>query len=371
MRIALLADPIDNQNAGVHVYTREMVQALIRNNAGHELILIREKTDPELYGVRQIAIPNIRLPIGFASIRLFFIVPLVLRALNVDVVIEPAHFGPFNLPGSVRRATVIHDLTPLLFPKLHRWHSQVLQKLFLKRILNHADLIITNSENTSRDVCNVFPDNCKKVKRIYPGISSTYSATKTKPQSIPPAFSKNYFLSAGTIEPRKNLIVLLEAFTLFKSNTSSDTGLVICGGKGWKADSFFEALASHPYRNEIALTGYVPEQELQSLYSNALATIYPSLYEGFGFPVAESLSCGIPVITSDNSSLSEAGGAGALYFNAADTQALSDLMLKIVQQPELRNRLSEKGLQHVKQFNWDQFGKELLTKLEQLQSTKD
>jgi len=365
MRIAILADPLDNQNAGVHVYTREMVRALINNNTDHEIILIREKRDPELKGVRQIAIPNIRLPIGFASVRLFFIVPLVLRSLKVDVVIEPAHFGPFNLPRSVKRATVIHDLTPLLFPELHRWHSQALQNLFLKRILNQTDLIITNSENTSRDVCKVFPDNCKKVKRIYPGVGRVYTKTKTKPESIPSTFSNNYFLFVGTIEPRKNLNVLLEAFTQYKVNNQSDTGLVICGGRGWKSDSFFAALATHPYRNEILLTGYVSESELQSLYSNALAMVYPSLYEGFGLPVAESLACGTPVITSDNSSLREVGGTGALYFNTTDKYALVELMIKIVKYPELRNELSEKGLRHIEQFKWNTFGKELLNILEQ------
>ena len=132
MRVAILADPIDNQNAGIHVFTRKMVNAMIRNNPGHKIILIREKIDSNLKGVKQIALPNIHLPVGYASLRLFFIVPFVLHRNKADVVIEPAHFGPFNLLPKIKRVTIIHDLTPILFPNLHRWHSQFLQKIFLK-----------------------------------------------------------------------------------------------------------------------------------------------------------------------------------------------------------------------------------------------
>src|SRR4051812_29685068 len=97
MTIAILADPIDNQNAGIHVFTREMTDALIRTNPGHKIILIREKVDINLKGAEQISVWNTRLPFGFASLRLFFIVPFILHRKKVDVVIEPAHFGPFNL----------------------------------------------------------------------------------------------------------------------------------------------------------------------------------------------------------------------------------------------------------------------------------
>ncbi|MGB3547350.1 MAG: hypothetical protein WBA17_10265, partial [Saprospiraceae bacterium] len=147
MKIAIIADPLDNQRAGIHVYTRELVYALLKYDRKNEYILIRERVDPEL-DVRQIALPNVRLPIGYASLRLFFIVPHTLRRLGVDAVLEPAHFGPFNLPRRVRRITVIHDLTPLLLSSFHRYHSQLLQKIFLKRILRRASLILSNSRNT-------------------------------------------------------------------------------------------------------------------------------------------------------------------------------------------------------------------------------
>ncbi len=364
MRVAILADPIDNQNAGIHVYTREMVAAMIRTNPGHELILIREKIDSAIKGVTQIAVPNIRLPIGFASLRLFLIVPFILHQKKVNVVIEPAHFGPFNLIRRIKRITIIHDLTPIIFPELHRWHSQLLQKIFLKGILNKTDTIITNSENTSKDLCKVYPANCNKVKRIYPGISSLYEPDSNTAALNKYKITNPYFLFVGTIEPRKNLIVLLEAFQKFKEENNSTVQLVIAGGNGWKSETFFEALNKHPFREHILLTGFVLNEELPSLYTHAIAVIYPSLYEGFGLPVAEAMCCGTPVIASNNSSIPEAGGDGAIYFDSANVNELATQMLKIFTDPELRKNLSQKAKTHAAKFSWDKFANQFWKEIE-------
>jgi glycosyltransferase involved in cell wall biosynthesis len=366
MKVAILADPIDNQNAGVHNFTKEMVNAMIRTNSGHEIILIREKVDEQLSGAVQIAIPNIRLPIGFASLRLFLLVPFILRLKKVNVVIEPAHFGPFNLPAKVKRVTIIHDLTPILFPRLHRWHSQFLQKLFLKRILKKANLIISNSENTSKDICKFYPHICNKVTRIYPGKGKIF-----KPESHNDVLSSYkittpYFLFTGTIEPRKNLNLFLKAYQIFKTKCSTPFQLVIVGGTGWKSDSFFEALKNHPDKETIICTGFVPSQHLPALYSHATAFVYPSIYEGFGLPVIEAMACGAPVVVAENSSLTEAGGEATLYFKTNDADNLAEKMLLLAHNEPLRKELSAKGLVHSAKFNWDEFAVTLWNKLIQL-----
>jgi len=366
MRVAILADPIDNQNAGVHVYTRELVHAMLRNNPGHELLIIREKNDPELNNVKQIPVWNTRLPLGFASLRLFFLVPFILHRNKVDVVIEPAHFGPFNLSGKIKRVTIIHDLTPILFSKWHRWHSQVLQKIFLKSILNKSDLIISNSDHTTKDICKVYPQNCNKVKRIYPGKNKSF-----KPETKPGVLEKYqihhpYFIFVGTIEPRKNLLSLLEAFRKFKEQHTSDFILLIAGGTGWKAKPFFDALANHPYKDEIICTGFVDAHDLPTLYTNAEALIYPSLYEGFGLPIVEAMSCGTPVIAANNSSLPEAGGDPAFYFNAEDSGELAMQMTKFLNDRQLRGKLSAGMQQHVAKFDWDNAASDLWMSIAEL-----
>jgi len=366
MRIAILADPIDNQNAGIHVFTKEMVDALIRTNPGYEILLIREKVDYNLKGVEQVAIWNTRLPIGFASLRLFLIVPFVLHFKKADIVVEPAHFGPFNLLKYIKRVTIIHDLTPILFPDFHRWHSQLLQKIFLKGILNNTDLIIANSDNTANDICKVYPQNCKKVKRIYPGKTAQY-----KPENKVGVLKKYnitdpYFLFVGTIEPRKNLLILLDAFTIFKTQNKNNVKLVITGGIGWKAEGFTSALNVHSFKDSIHCTGFADAEDLPTLYTQAVALIYPSLYEGFGLPVIEAMSCGTPVITGNNSSLPEAGGDAALYFDASDSAALAVQMEKIFSDKTLRNQLSKKALKHVQKFDWDDFATEAWNVLDDL-----
>lgn len=360
MRLAILADPIDNQSAGVHVFTREMVMALIRNNPGHEIILVREKIDPTLTGVEQVAVPNVRLPIGFASVRLFFIIPFLLRKKRVDAVIEPAHFGPFNLPGKVKRITVIHDLTPLIFPHLHRWHSQMLQRIFLKRILHNTGLIIANSDHTAADICKTFPAVCGKVRRIYPGLRSDFGKEPEEGVLKKYNISTPYFLFVGTIEPRKRLDVLLEAYSAYASSHENPALLVIAGGRGWKSDRFFEMLQQHPFRNRIILTGYVETNELPQLYRSATALVYPSAYEGFGLPVVEAMHFGTPVITCRNSSLTEAGGDQAVYVETDNASQLAEA-LKSVENTVFNKEQLKK---HASQFSWDRFAKEFYGILE-------
>jgi len=352
MKIAILADPLDNQSAGVHTYTRQLVQALAEFDSENEYILIREKKDPKL-PFEQIAIPNIHLPIGFASFRLFFIIPLILRFKKIDAVLEPAHFGPFNLPKNIKRITMIHDLTPLIFPQHHRYHSQLLQRIFLKRILRKADLILSNSQNTSNDLIKVFPFTEPKINTILLGRDPDFQPTSSRTYLESKKIDAPYFIYTGTIEPRKNLIVLLDAYRLFRAHTKAKINLLIVGKKGWKTEAFYEHLESHPYREDIILTGYVEKHELIELYAHALALVYPSLYEGFGLPILEALSCGTQVICSDNSSLPEVGGDVTLYFDAEDETKLYLHMVEVFKGFEEGLDLTESFLKQADKFSWE------------------
>ena len=363
MKVAVIADPLDNQNAGVHVYTREMIRSMIEANPGHELILIREKKDPELKGVRQIGLWNTRLPIGYASLRLFILIPLILRRERVDVVIEPAHFGPFNLPGRTKRVTVIHDLTPILFPELHRWHSQLLQRLFLKRIMRNADLIVANSDHTKRDICKYSPNACDKVVRIYPAVAENRFGL---PEGVLERYGvkEPYFLTVGTIEPRKDHLLLLRAFREFRESAKGGCQLVVTGGRGWKSEAFFESLSEHPYREDIVITGFVPDEYLPILYQKALGLVYPSKYEGFGLPVLEAMKWGTIPILSRNSSLPEVGGESALYLEGRSYNELALLMQRLSEMMEEERSAKIRKLRaYESQFSWKKFGETLWKQL--------
>lgn len=356
MKIAIIADPLDNQSAGVHVYTKGMVEALIAHKTEHNYILVRQKRDVDLSeNIPQIVIPNLRFIPLFASFRLFFLIPLILRLLRVDVVIEPAHFGPFNLPKSIRRITVIHDVTPLLFPQYHRWHGQILQRLFLKRILKKTHLILTVSQHTAKDIRRIFPFTNPKIKVIPLGRDLSFSPTPDQSVLDKWQIKTPYFISVGTIEPRKNLLVLLDAYQQFRDQNESAVALLIVGGKGWKYQSFYDKLAQHAYRNDIYLLGYVDKADLPVLYTHALALIYPSLYEGFGLPVLEAMTCGTVIICSNRSSLPEVGGTAALYFDPENTLELLEHLHSIATNGKLSAQRQVLSLQQAVTFSWKQY----------------
>lgn len=361
MKIAIIADPLDNQSAGVHVFTRELIAGLIRLGKADQLVLIRERHDPDL-PVKQIVVPNIRLPIGFASLRLFFIVPYLLWREGVQAVFEPAHFGPFNLPKRIKRLTMIHDLTPLLFPQYHRWHSQILQHLFLPRILKRTDWVFTNSQHTSSDLERFFPITTKKNTAIHLGRGVAFKSTQDPSILTQYQLEQPYFINVGTIEPRKQLTTLLKAFKTFCLSKSSRFQLLIVGQRGWKTEEFDEALDQHPFRDRIVLSGYVPAEHLPILYTHAEALIYPSEYEGFGLPLIEAFACGTAVITAENSSLKEIGEGSALFFPTGDAEALAACMEKILKQ---ENR-TEEYLTHAAKFSWDSTAKRFWQKVTEL-----
>ncbi|MCB0806059.1 MAG: glycosyltransferase family 4 protein, partial [Bacteroidales bacterium] len=261
-RIVILADPLDNQYAGIHIYTREMIRSVTEPDRKNEYILIREKKSDDFPHLRQIAVPNLPLWTGYQAMRFFVIFPTIILKLKPDIVIEPAHFGPFNLPRTIKRMTIIHDLTPIKFPELHRGYSAMLQRIFLKRILNKAHLILTNSNNTLKDVKEVFPFTGNKLKMIYPGKDRLFKPTDPGEIRKKHKLSEPYFIFVGTIEPRKNLLMLLKSYQKFRAQSSMHVHLVIAGKYGWKSDAFKEALGDCPYCEDIRIMGYVDRNDL-------------------------------------------------------------------------------------------------------------
>lgn len=367
MKIAILADPLDNQNAGVHIFTKSLIEELISSDDAHTYVLVRQKYDPSLPDkVKQIVIPVKPIP-GFASLRLFVQVPLALRKEKVDVVIEPAHFGPFNLPSSIKRMTVIHDLTPIIFPEHHTWHGQILQRIFLSRILSKTDHVITNSQNTSRDLEHYYPNTKDKNTAILLGKDRSYTPTIDPQVLIDNGIRNRYFLTVGTIEPRKNLELLLSAFEKVIDESQEDISLVIAGGLGWKTESFEKALAEHPYRDKIIMLGYVDKKILPALYSQAIALIYPSIYEGFGFPVLEGMSCGVPVICANVSSLPEVGGSLALYIDpTSERDLIGHMQTALAYTVEEREAIKDKSVTHSDQYSWKNHAATFLSVIDKL-----
>jgi len=363
MKIAILADPLTNQNAGIHYFTKALVENLALVNTQNEYYIITEKPIDLPQSLKQIVVKS-SVNIIFRAFRMLITIPIQMRRLKIDAVVEPAHFGPFNLPKKMKRISIIHDLSPILFPQYHLWHSQILQRIFLKGILKRAHYIITNSEYTKNDIENYYPFTKNKVTAIYLGNDLKNELMHHPKESI--ELPQKYFLFVGTIEPRKNLKTLLDAFEKFKMEDQKDFKLVLVGDMGWKSNSFLKQLKRCKYRDEIIQPGYVRRMDLINYYKNAIACIMPSYYEGFGMTIVESMSCGTPCIVSDISSLPEIGGDAVLKFDPNCSEELKNQMIEICK-PEVQRNLVAKSLKRSSQFDWSEYAiafDQLLTKSE-------
>jgi len=263
MKIAIIGDALDYQYAGIYYYTKELINALARIDKQNEYWIVREKSVGDFSkNVKELIVPLKKIP-GAAAYRLFISIPKILIQKKVDIVVEPRHFGPFNLPKTIKRVTVIHDLSPIHYPQWHQFVSSKLQQLFLPSILKRADHIITNSNFTAQDVM-------------------AYLAILSKI-----GLHKPYLLHTGTIEPRKNLGLLIKAFEQIKKEKSTDLQLVLVGKLGWKSAALQEQINASPFKDAIKSLGYVERAILPAIYTGASAFVYPSHFEGFGLPVLD------------------------------------------------------------------------------------
>jgi glycosyltransferase involved in cell wall biosynthesis len=368
MRIAFLADSLDLQYGGIQVYTKELLMALSSIDKKNEYIIIRNKKTGDFKNCEEIAVPYSTYP-GYRAWRLFHQLPKIAHQNNVDIVVEPAHFGPFNLSPSIKRVTVIHDLTMFLFPKDHVFASQFLQRKFLPFILRKTDHIITNSKNTALDLCRFFPFSKDKTTPILLGKSNQFTPQKESAAILAKyKITRPFLLCTATLEPRKNIPLLIQAFDDFKSKTGLPYQLVLVGKTGWKAEPIFKAIEQSPYKQDIIRLGYVEKQDLPMLYSAAKVFIYPSKYEGFGLPVLEAMACGTAVITTKISSLPEVGGKAAKYFSPGSKEELLQKMIALCSNTELLKNCQEKSLVQARLFSWEKTAKETIQVFEKLKS---
>ncbi len=360
MRIAILGDALDVQFAGIHIYLRELLGALLKIDRENEYYLARPFPGGEFERVKEIVVPISPWLPGHQRIRAFTSIPRRLVEAGVDVAIEPTHFGPFALPKRVKRIAIIHDLTPIIFPQFHPRTSSLAQRLLLPHILKKADCILADSANTKRDIQSLYPFASKKTQAVLPGREEIFKPTKDPDVLKRYGVRQPYLLSVGTIEPRKNLLAMLRAYELFRRRTGRGYQWVLAGKRGWKNEDFFRALDASPFRDDIILTGYTERQDLPALYSMARLFVFPSWYEGFGLPVLEAMSCGAPVLSSPTSSLPEVGGDAAHYFDPNSSGDLAEKLEKLVSDENELLKMSELSLEQASKFSWERAARQLL-----------
>lgn len=365
MRIGIDISVLNDKNkTGIAVYTYELINALLKINRKDKFILFGIATFATYDYLKNINFkkyPNVELKIIKQPAKFFRTSFLLWQKLNWPKMenfvgqIDILHSFNWNLPPvkNAKIVATVFDMTPELFPQFHENKTVQLDLIRLERIKKYADLVITISENSKKDFLQFAQKEWVEV--IYPGVSDIFfdKLNKYKTQQILRKYNltSGYILSVGTLEPRKNIKNIIEAY--LKSGVKEK--LVLAGGSGWKNSELTHLLENN--KEKIITTGFVLREELPYLYKQASCLVYPSFYEGFGIPILEAQASGCPVITSSISSLPEAGGTGAIY---VDPYSVEDIVCGIKECLSWRRgKLIKEGYKNLKKFSWEVSAKKL------------
>jgi glycosyltransferase involved in cell wall biosynthesis len=271
---------------------------------------------------------------------------LWMKLIDADVFFAANYFLP-RLLGAVarRRVITIHDLTFKRFPELLQKETLVNLDYQMARELAHADAAICVSESTRRDLLAFYDIDPSRAITIHSGLTVPASDAALPIPDLP----ARYILFVSTIEPRKNLDVLLDAYARLRARGAYDGALAVVGRVGWKAESTRARLLAAGVHH----LDYLPAGQLAAVYRNAELFVFPSIYEGFGFPLLEAMAYGVPSIAARSSSLPEIGGDAALYFEPHDVKGLESQISRVLTDSALRDQLAAAGPLRAAQFRWD------------------
>jgi glycosyltransferase involved in cell wall biosynthesis len=273
-----------------------------------------------------------------------------------NIFFTPSHYSPRFCP--IPRAMSIMDLSYVKFPELFNKDDLYQLVNWTKYSALKASRVFTISGSSRDDIIKEYKVKPENVVVTYPGIKMDIKASKSKFD-----IDGQYILFVGTLQPRKNIVRLVEAFSRLNEK---DLKLLIVGKKGWQYEEIINSPKTYDVQDRVKFLDYVSDEELPALYKNALCFCLPSLYEGFGLPVLESMKYGCPVAISNTSSLPEVGGEAALYFDPENTDDITRALEELIQDKKKRESLIKKGYEQIKKFSWEKTANETLKVLENL-----
>ncbi|KKU83908.1 MAG: putative glycosyltransferase [Parcubacteria group bacterium GW2011_GWA2_47_8b] len=364
--------------SGIEEYTRNLMRTLLKTDQQNDYSLFYN-------GFRKFSIspPTPSLPAGQAGLRRagnfqtkiinwripnklfdmstrFLGWPAIDKIVKTDLVFSP-HFNILKTAKAPRIVT-FHDLSflhhPYFFSRRQRfWHW--LQGI--KEQARRADKIIAVSEFTKSDLVNLLGVPTEKIQVIYSGIAEEFRAIANNANFLPNNANKPFILCLGTLEPRKNVTAIIRAFNILKADPSfKDWQLVIAGRPGWLFKNILKEAKLSVWRDDIIFRGAVSGDERVLLYNLARVFVYPSFFEGFGFPPLEAQACGCPTVAADRTSLPEILGDSALLVNPWKVEDLAGAIKKAATDERERKRLIKNGLENARRFSWEKTAKQTL-----------
>ncbi len=362
---------LQDQLEGVGYFIYEIFKRITADHPEHEFIFIFDRP----YDEKFIFGPNVKAVVAGPPARHPLLwkfwydikVPAVLKKYKADIFVSCDGFC--SLRTKIPQCLVVHDLAFIHHPSFISRSHLFFYKRYMPKFLEKAGSLATVSEFSKKDILANYKISSDKIDIVYSAAKEIFhpltdnerTATREKYTG-----GKEYFVYAGAIHPRKNLLNLLKAFSVFKKRMQTNMKLVLAGRLAWKYESFIKDTRTYKYRDDVVITGYVPEEELVNIIGSAYGLVYPSLLEGFGVPVLEAMRSNVPVITSANSSMQEIAKEAALYINPEDHNDIADKMMLLYKDERLKKELIEKGKEVSKEYSWDRTAELLWKSIEKL-----
>lgn len=372
MKIGFNAQIVSGSDAGVATYAKNLIKHLIAENKNHDLIFFGSPEYLNLTDAPRTHLISTSPIVDGGWKRILweqFVLPSKAKRSNIDVMFYPDHTASvFRKPFP--SIITIHDLAFLAMPETFPLGKRFYKSLAVRQSIRKADKIIVVSHATKEECIRVLNVPKEKIKVIYNGIDSNFKKINS-PDIIDNARRKfglfrKFILFVGTLEPRKNIIRLIRAFHQMRTSVHVEHELVIAGKKGWLYSGIFDEVDRLGLKDSVHFLSYVTPKDLVNLYSTADMFVYPSLYEGFGFPPLEAMACELPVVASNISSMPEVLGDAAVLVNPYNVNSIAEGIFKVLTDDALRLSLIEKGLERVKIFSWDKSAKEYLKVFEEI-----
>jgi glycosyltransferase involved in cell wall biosynthesis len=344
---------------GIGWFTFETLKRMTQNHPEHEFIFIFDRPyDSDFIFAENITPvvigPPARHPLLF-WLWFDFSIPRVLKKYKVDLFLSPD--GYLSLRTKVPQLAVIHDINFVHRPEDLPWLIEKYYNYFFPKFARIAKRIATVSFYSKEDIARSFKISYDKIDVVYDGINQIFEPLSEKEKTIVRkkyTGGVEYFLFVGALHPRKNISGLLNAFDAFKIDTNNDIKLIIVGGEMHKTGDIFETYENMRYKKDVIFTGRVATKELHDIFGAALALTFVPFFEGFGIPVVEAMTAGVPVICSNTTSIPEVGGNAVIYADPMKIDQITNAMLKIASDKELRQELIEKGFEQKNKFSWDE-----------------
>lgn len=341
MRIALDACTLGRRRTGDETYVRGLLNAWEEIQPPNlELHVI---TTSEYEGPQSAAFNWHKIPKSNFFVRNFYSIPRLLKRIGVDL--YHANYWT-RYWDSFPKVVTIHDVAFAAYPKGFKKHETLIFNAVGKRAAQNAKHILTVSEFSKREIHKHLEVPLEKITVTYNGLDPAFKPAARKQSQTP------YILYVGNLHPRKNLVRLVEAFVQLKSEHKTDVRLKIVGQKAWLYGDIFESVRASGLEGSIEFTGYISQEELVRTYQNATVMVYPSLYEGFGLPVVEAMGCGVPVVTSNSTSLAEVAGDAAELVDARSAVSIFQGIWTVLSSEDRQRELRRRGLERAQQFDW-------------------